>query len=766
MSESADLRIASKRTRYDNNKPYRESETITLYIYNAGPDEAMAPAVKAGYAGSMNYKEVTTTIRQAQEWHQPSQKILAGSVAWNAPSNLTSREEGDGMVTILPDVPAGTLVELNLSFPMTRETSYEDHKFNAAVLSTTYDPYQRNNETTYTITPNHHNDDSDYWNAPGHLDNLDYDGLTTVTPLSKADLRLASARSFYNNNLPLGQSETLTFFIFNDGPTIATRPTIKAGYTYSMDYDKVSCRGDQVWVPDGTNPSLNLENYDWKTLGELDCHIDAGRWDVICTLPDIPPCVLYRISIVFPRKDETSWKDYTANASVSSDTTILNPDSCSTTYIITPNHNDSGDAYWQTKGKISQLDGPSTPSGSCTCLTGWLDNTPIIVSDENGHRHIQLTELMGQVPTDKVQVMSYDNKQRAVMPKKATDVEYDTSSGVINLSFSADGRTQLSYSAHPDTLLYLYRKAVKVGEEEVYIGFWLTVRMLWVGAKVRGMDAGLRVVDVYVTDVHEAKREECRSVEPLMVSRSHSYVVGTLDAGGILTHNPRVGQHCGNANVPAIMITLGLMANDLVAVDTPSSTTHGYSLRHRRPTDPLPPRVPAPPVLPADVPRQDEEGNWLIYLYEEDTPAAVENARFAVEEMNCPSRLTYDPDGAPARRRRSTNQYQSQSELLHLTTNELRGGVGAGQLDRDEYPPAIAREGGSGAVVTYIEAGDNRRAGCLMGQQFTNYRMGSNPMRPGDTFRYAIIHRNITSLEYLGDGLNDETQIDRPPTND
>ncbi|KAJ3832044.1 hypothetical protein F5878DRAFT_635666 [Lentinula raphanica] len=137
--------------------------------------------------------------------------------------------------------------------------------------------------------------------------------------------------------------------------------------------------------------------------------------------------------------------------------------------------------------------------------------------------------------------------------------------------------------------------------------------------------------------------------------------------------------------------------------------------------------------------------------------------------MGLPAVLTYDPSGAPTRRRQSTGQYQSQRELLQLTTQELSGATGTtGQLDRDEYPPAIASQGGSGALVSYIEAGDNRRAGALMGQQFNNYRTdpqpdGHAPLQPGDGFRYAVIHENMFGVEYIGDGI-DEDQLEEPPT--
>lgn len=48
--------------------------------------------------------------------------------------------------------------------------------------------------------------------------------------------------------------------------------------------------------------------------------------------------------------------------------------------------------YWQEKGNIAQPNGPSIPPGSCTCLTGRLVDVPVILSYENGHRHIPLIE--------------------------------------------------------------------------------------------------------------------------------------------------------------------------------------------------------------------------------------------------------------------------------------------------------------------------------------------------------------------------------------
>jgi hypothetical protein len=41
--------------------------------------------------------------------------------------------------------------------------------------------------------------------------------------------------------------------------------------------------------------------------------------------------------------------------------------------------------------------------------------------------------------------------------------------------------------------------------------------------------------------------------------------------------------------------------------------------------------------------------------------------------------------------------------------------------DRDEYPPAVSREGGAGADVRYVPSADNRGAGSVMGQRLQRY---------------------------------------------
>ncbi|KAJ3739665.1 nuclease [Lentinula detonsa] len=736
-STSADLRIASKRAYYDNNKPYGESETITLYIYNGGPDTAVAPVVTAGYTTSMDWTAVTTSLRQAQEYlgQQPSADLA--SFKWTNLSSPSTHYVEWNMITTLPDVSPGSILELGLTFPMTTKVSQKDDTTVASVLSSTSDPRNQNNSTTYIITPNHHNDGSAYWNTPGDLKNLDFNGLTSAQALSQADLRIASSRAHYNNNLPYGQSETLSLLVFNAGPTIAMKPVLTAGYTWSMDQTQMSSSGQQVWIPDGVNPSTYLQgsssSLQWQTLDGVTARVES--WNVV----------------------------------------ELNPSNNSTTYVITPKHDNGDAAYWNAPGDITQLDGPSTPAGSQACSTGWSIDTPVIVqtSDDNGPKliPIALGQLEGQISRTKI--ISYAAQSGNYQPKVVTGVEYDTSSPGRIVSFSADGKNVQTYIAHPDTLVYLDPFLLNVGQDKLRVGYWIPVRMLWAGAGVRGRSSTGGMTIAHVTDIRiDTSGNQLKSAEPEIVSMSHSYVVGTLQEGGILTHNPKDHERCGNPNNIAILLAISVLANNLVATTTPPpgnpDPPHGYSLRHRRPNDPVPPRVPAPPVLPIDVPRRDDEGNWLIYLYEEDTPAAVENARTAVSQFRQPSVLTYDPNGNAARRRQSTGQYQSQRELLQLTGEEASGSTGTlGQLDRDEYPPAIAAEGGQGALVTYIEAGDNRRAGSLMGQQFNNYRMdpqpdGHAPLRQGDRFRYAIIHENMFAVEYLGDGI-DEDQLEEPP---
>jgi hypothetical protein len=70
-----------------------------------------------------------------------------------------------------------------------------------------------------------------------------------------------------------------------------------------------------------------------------------------------------------------------------------------------------------------------------------------------------------------------------------------------------------------------------------------------------------------------------------------------------------------------------------------------------------------------------------------------------------------------------------QPEILHIDREDaqahrrasLRGIPKVPGKDLDEYPPAMAREGGAGADIRAIDPHANRSAGALMAQQLKQY---------------------------------------------
>jgi RHS repeat-associated protein len=94
-----------------------------------------------------------------------------------------------------------------------------------------------------------------------------------------------------------------------------------------------------------------------------------------------------------------------------------------------------------------------------------------------------------------------------------------------------------------------------------------------------------------------------------------------------------------------------------------------------------------------------EEANATVTVSRSRFPesaAHIEEAQAAGQ----PSTLTIDRAGAAGRRAKA-----------------LRGLTPRAGFDRDEYPPALFREGGEGASVKYIRPGDNRGAGACIGAQ-------------------------------------------------
>ncbi len=73
-----------------------------------------------------------------------------------------------------------------------------------------------------------------------------------------------------------------------------------------------------------------------------------------------------------------------------------------------------------------------------------------------------------------------------------------------------------------------------------------------------------------------------------------------------------------------------------------------------------------------------------------------------------PDTYTIDRTGASTMRTESLKDYPS------------RPGY-----DRDEWPPAVFKEGGQGASVRYISPSDNRGLGAFLGNQIAPYANGT-----------------------------------------
>jgi len=77
-----------------------------------------------------------------------------------------------------------------------------------------------------------------------------------------------------------------------------------------------------------------------------------------------------------------------------------------------------------------------------------------------------------------------------------------------------------------------------------------------------------------------------------------------------------------------------------------------------------------------------------------------------------------------------------EAALLHIDRagadqnrrESLRGIPTKPRYDRDEYPPAVSREGGYDADVRYVPSADNRGAGSVMGAELAGW-CGGQPFR-------------------------------------
>jgi RHS repeat-associated protein len=88
-------------------------------------------------------------------------------------------------------------------------------------------------------------------------------------------------------------------------------------------------------------------------------------------------------------------------------------------------------------------------------------------------------------------------------------------------------------------------------------------------------------------------------------------------------------------------------------------------------------------------------------------PEAAQHAEDA-QAAGQPSIVTIDRAGAKDRRKQATQNVPTEQNK-----------------DRDEYPPAVSKEGGSGSSIRHINPRDNRGAGASLGNQLRQYKDGA-----------------------------------------
>ncbi len=71
--------------------------------------------------------------------------------------------------------------------------------------------------------------------------------------------------------------------------------------------------------------------------------------------------------------------------------------------------------------------------------------------------------------------------------------------------------------------------------------------------------------------------------------------------------------------------------------------------------------------------------------------------------------------------------------MLLVRRAATKGTPTAKGRDRDEYPPAMSREGGQGSSVRHIDKRDNRGAGACIGNGCKKLKL-----KAGDKFRIGL----------------------------
>ncbi|OAA33876.1 nuclease [Beauveria brongniartii RCEF 3172] len=172
-----------------------------------------------------------------------------------------------------------------------------------------------------------------------------------------ADLSIASKYAYYNNRKPHGESLKVVLYIHNAGPDSAASPVVTTGYNTPMDHDKWQASGRLARIsPQLLKQGLADSNTLWVDSEIVKRDEDHEKMLTATTLPIMDAETVFELSLSFPVTHQTSHTDDTLNASVYSSTTDPRLENNSTSYIVTSNHDEDGEEYWQSPGNLANLD--------------------------------------------------------------------------------------------------------------------------------------------------------------------------------------------------------------------------------------------------------------------------------------------------------------------------------------------------------------------------------------------------------------------------
>ena len=145
--------------------------------------------------------------------------------------------------------------------------------------------------------------------------------------------------------------------------------------------------------------------------------------------------------------------------------------------------------------------------------------------------------------------------------------------------------------------------------------------------------------------------------------------------------------------------------------------------------------IPSEPIV-GDATVYNQENSTENDKTQDDKPLPADQSGVASE----PTPVYIDPNQCPQSAKHAENaQVQGKPNVLTIDRSRaearrraaLRGIHSKPHSDRDEYPPAVAEEGGSGASVRHIKPSDNRGLGASMRGQVQG-------LRDGEKFRVIV----------------------------